>query len=85
MRTKEYTVILNGVSPWAQAGAKRSEESLTETWAEAAGVMARTSHQTTSAHVQSAILHYGLVRKASQASVQDDGRCWSFAAPDPSA
>ena len=31
------TVILNGVSPWAQAGAKRSEGSLTETRAEAAG------------------------------------------------
>ena len=30
-------VILNGVSPWAQAGAKRSEGSLTETRAEAAG------------------------------------------------
>ena len=31
------TVILSGVSPGAQAGAKRSEESLTETRAEAAG------------------------------------------------
>ena len=30
-------VILNGVSPWAQAGAKRSEGSLTETRAEAVG------------------------------------------------
>ena len=43
------TVILSGVSPGAQAGAKRSEESLTETRAEAAGVIARTSHQTASA------------------------------------
>ncbi len=65
------TVILNGVSPWAeeaegdsggrwageQAGAKRSEESLTVKWAEAVGVMAHVSHQTASARVQSAILH----------------------------
>jgi hypothetical protein len=36
--------------------------------------MARASDQTASAHVQSAILHFGLVRKASQACVQDDGR-----------
>ena len=49
-------VILNGVSPWAKAGAKRSE-SLTETWAEAVGVMARAFHQTASAHEESAILH----------------------------
>ena len=28
---KNHAVILNGVSPRAQAGAKRSEESLTET------------------------------------------------------
>ena len=34
-RRKNHTVILNGVSPWAQAGAKRSEESLKVTWAEA--------------------------------------------------
>ena len=66
-------VILNGVSPWAKAGAKRSE-SLTETWAEAVGVMARAFHQTASAHGESAILHSGLVRKASQACVQNDGR-----------
>ena len=78
-------VILNGFSPWAKAGAKRSEEpsprdaygtvgqSLTVKRAEAAGVMARTSHQTASTHVQSAMLHSGLVRKASQASVQNDG------------
>ena len=36
--------------------------------------MAGASDQTASAHVQSAILHSGLVRKASQACVQDDGR-----------
>ena len=41
--------------------------------AAAVGVMARASRQTASAHGESAILHYGLVRKASQASVQDDG------------
>ena len=55
------------------AGRNGVEESLTETRAEAVGVMASTFHQTASAHGESAILHYGLVRKASQASVQDDG------------
>ena len=34
---KKPTVILNGVSPRAQAGVKRSEGSLTDTRAEAAG------------------------------------------------
>ena len=40
-RIETTAVILNGVSPWAQAGAKWSEGSLTETRAEAAGVIAR--------------------------------------------
>ncbi len=43
-------VILNG--------AKRNDGSLTEARAEAVGVIARASHQTASAHVESAILHY---------------------------
>ena len=47
---EKNAVILNGVSPRAQAGAKRSEESLTVPRAEAVGVIARTSHQTASAH-----------------------------------
>jgi hypothetical protein len=76
-------VILNGVSPRAKAGAKRSEESLTVTRAEAAGGTARTPHRTASAHGESAILHSGLVRKASQASVQDEGRFFSTDTPHP--
>ena len=83
---EKTAVILNGVSPGAQAGAKRSEEpsprdaygtagqSLTVPRAVAVGVLARTTHQTASARVQSAILHCVPVRKASRNSVQDDGR-----------
>ncbi len=66
-------VILNGVSPWAKVGAKRSEESLTLKWAEAVRSFGRVFHQTASAHLQSAILHCVPVRKASRNSVQDDG------------
>ena len=65
---QKNAVILNGVSPRAQAGTKRSEEpsprdaygtagqSLTETRAEAAGVMARV-HSHRLRPFQSAILH----------------------------
>ena len=55
---EKTAIILNGVLPWAQAGEKRSEKSLTETRAEAVGEIAGTSHRTASAHVQSTILHY---------------------------
>ena len=79
--SEKPAVILNGVSPRAKAGAKRSEESLTVTRAEAEGVMAHASHQTASAHRESAILH--CVRVAdSRNSVQDDGGFLRLT-PDP--
>ena len=53
---RKNAVILNGVSPRAQAGAKRSEESLTETRAEAVG--GNTRHPTRRLRpLLSAILH----------------------------
>ena len=54
---KKCAVILNGVSPWAEAGAKRSEESLKVMWAEAAGVMTRVPVPPPPPAFQSAILH----------------------------
>ena len=66
-------VILNGVSPWAKAGAKRSEGSLTETRAEAAGVMAGVlSHRLRPFTVSGSSRR--LCRKASKGFVQNDGR-----------
>ena len=65
-------VILNGVSPWAKAGVKRSEESLTEMRAEAAGVKTRVpSHRLRPFTVSGSSLR--LCRKASKGSVQNDG------------
>ena len=69
---EKQTVILNGVSPWAKAEAKRSEESLKVPRAETVGVMARISHQTAFAHGESAILHSVPVADFRN-SVQDDG------------
>ena len=78
-RSNKPTVILNGVSPRAKAGAKRSEGSLTVTRAEAAGGMARApTHRLRP--LESAILHSVLVRKASQDSVQDDSSSWMLRA-----
>ena len=62
---KKPAVILNGVLPWAQAGAKRSEESLTETRAEAVGGNTRAPVPAASAHLESAILHSAIVAKPS--------------------
>ena len=47
---EKNAVILNGVSPRAQAGAKRSEESLTVTRAEAADGNTRSPVPAASAH-----------------------------------
>ena len=74
MSPSPTTVILNGVSPRAQAGAKRSEESLTVPRAEAVGLIARASHQTASARGTVSDSSLRLCRKASKGSVQNDGR-----------
>ena len=73
-RAKSPTaVILNGVSPRAQAGAKRSEGSLTETRAEAVGLMTRVpSRRLRPFTVSDSSLRH--CRKASKGSVQNDGR-----------
>jgi len=56
----QQPVILNGVSPRALVGAKRSEESLTVPWAEAGSDRAGFPRRL---RVQSAILHSAFVAK----------------------
>ena len=75
---QKTAVILNGVSLWAQAGAKRSEGSLTETRAEAVGENAR-DYPAASARgtVSGSSLRH--CPKASDDCVQNDGRFWSAA------
>ena len=65
--SKKNTVILNGVSPRAQARAKRSEGSLTETRAEAARVIAPV-HSRRLRPFLSAVLHSAFVAKPPKAA-----------------
>ncbi len=70
-----HAVILNGVSPWAQAGAKRSEESLTATGGGGGDGRARVPTRRLRPCTDSdSSLRYG--RKASQNCVQNDGWVW---------
>ena len=70
-----HAVILNGVSPWAQAGAKRSEESLTETGGGGGDGRERVPTRRLRPFTFSdSSLRFG--RKASRNCIQNDGWVW---------
>ena len=83
-----HAVILNGVSPWAQAGAKRSEEpSLRDSaWAKAGAILTETgggggdgrervpTRRLRPFTFSDSSLRFG--RKASRNCVQNDGWVW---------
>ncbi len=77
--SKKNTVILNGVSPRAQAGAKRSEGTLTFPWAEAAGESAHY-HPHRLRPLKSEVLHSAIVAKPPKAAFRMTAVILGFAA-----